>query len=202
MSFSLIKGKLAAGYPARLPASEEAADTRARPHGGHAGDRRGAIPQLEVDRGRCGGARLWGARHRRGGARGGGGRPFQNAYREVAAALAAGERFPAPSAAKLVARRSSIGGVGNLALDLIRGTLAPGPRVAVHRAGTRPHPAQAHRAIGPARPSDRLPVPHDRRPPQAPPQDSRAPQHAGRADSGGHGRARALRARGSAVSRL
>jgi hypothetical protein len=120
MSFSLIKGKLAAGYPARLPASEEAADTRARPHGGHAGDRRGAIPQ----------------------------------HREVAAALAAGERFPAPSAAKLVARRSSIGGVGNLALDLIRGTLAPGPRVAVHRAGTRPHPAQAHRAIGPARPSD------------------------------------------------
>jgi argininosuccinate lyase len=44
------------------------------------------------------------------------GRPFRLAYREVAAALEAGERFPAPGKAALVARRRSTGGLGNLGL--------------------------------------------------------------------------------------
>ena len=48
------------------------------------------------------------------------GLPFRTAYRQVAAALEAGERFPAPSPAKLIARRSSTGGVGNLGLNLGR----------------------------------------------------------------------------------
>src|SRR5690242_2724608 len=48
------------------------------------------------------------------------GRPFRTAYREVAAALRAGEEFPAPSSAAMVARRSSTGGLGNLGLGLVR----------------------------------------------------------------------------------
>jgi hypothetical protein len=43
-----------------------------------------------------------------------------------AAALQAGERFPAPAHAKIVARRSSTGGVGNLGLDLVRARLRRG----------------------------------------------------------------------------
>ena len=85
-----------------------------------------AVPRLEVDRARCGVALAGGAlatdevmrRVERG-------LPFRAAYREVAAALDAGERFPAPSAAKLIARRSSTGGVGNLGLES-----DPGPRPA------------------------------------------------------------------------
>jgi argininosuccinate lyase len=42
--------------------------------------------------------------------------PFRRAYREVAAALKRGERFPAPAASRLIARRSSEGGIGNLGL--------------------------------------------------------------------------------------
>ncbi|HET8625188.1 MAG TPA: lyase family protein [Gemmatimonadales bacterium] len=44
------------------------------------------------------------------------GRAFRRAYREVAAALEAGERFPAPSKSALLARRRSTGGLGNLGL--------------------------------------------------------------------------------------
>lgn len=43
--------------------------------------------------------------------------PFRRAYREVAAALRRGERFPAPSPARLIARRNSTGGIGRLGLD-------------------------------------------------------------------------------------
>ncbi len=48
------------------------------------------------------------------------GTPFRRAYRDVAAAHKAGERFPAPSAQDLLRRRGSTGGVGNLALDPLR----------------------------------------------------------------------------------
>ncbi|MBA3497419.1 MAG: hypothetical protein H0T86_09960, partial [Gemmatimonadales bacterium] len=48
------------------------------------------------------------------------------AYREVAAAIAAGERFEAPTPGRIVARRSSTGGVGNLGLDLVRARLRRG----------------------------------------------------------------------------
>jgi argininosuccinate lyase len=42
--------------------------------------------------------------------------PFRRAYREVAAAIKAGETFPEPASSALIARRSSTGGVGNLDL--------------------------------------------------------------------------------------
>jgi argininosuccinate lyase len=71
------------------------------------------VPRLGVDRARAaaaldGGALATDEVMRRVEA----GRPFRDAYREVKAALAAGERFPAPTPAQLVARRRSTGGVG------------------------------------------------------------------------------------------
>jgi argininosuccinate lyase len=48
--------------------------------------------------------------------RAGRGVPFRQAYREVAAALARGADLPAPSAAEIVARRRSTGGLGRLDL--------------------------------------------------------------------------------------
>jgi hypothetical protein len=54
------------------------------------------------------------------------GLPFRTAYPEVAAALEEGERFPAPSPAKLISRRSSTGGVGNLGLNLSRARVRRG----------------------------------------------------------------------------
>jgi argininosuccinate lyase len=77
----------------------------------------GAVPRLGVDRER-------GAAALDGGAlatdevmrRVEQGVPFRLAYREVKGALARGERFPAPSPARLVARRGSTGGLGNLGL--------------------------------------------------------------------------------------
>jgi hypothetical protein len=54
------------------------------------------------------------------------GLPFRTAYRQVAAALEAGERFPTPSPAKLIARRSSTGGVGNLGLHRVRARVRRG----------------------------------------------------------------------------
>ena len=80
-----------------------------------------AIPQLGVDRARCtaalaGGVLATDEVMRRVEA----GLPFRTAYREVAAALEAGERFPAPPPARIVARRGSTGGVGNLGLGLAR----------------------------------------------------------------------------------
>ncbi len=44
------------------------------------------------------------------------GTPFRAAYRQVAAALERGERFPGPSAGMLLARRRSTGGIGRLGL--------------------------------------------------------------------------------------
>lgn len=84
----------------------------------------GAVPRLEVDRARSAAALGGGALATDElMSRVEGGRPFRTAYREVAAALAAGERFPAPSAARIVARRSSTGGLGNLGLGLARARL-------------------------------------------------------------------------------
>jgi argininosuccinate lyase len=44
--------------------------------------------------------------------------PFRRAYRAVAAELQDGARFPAPAPARLIARRNSVGGLGNLGLAL------------------------------------------------------------------------------------
>lgn len=48
------------------------------------------------------------------------GMPFRRAYREVAAALARGEAFPAPSAREVQQARSSRGGMGNIDLPALR----------------------------------------------------------------------------------
>jgi argininosuccinate lyase len=79
-----------------------------------------AIPQIEVNRDRGlealgGGALATDEVMRRVEA----GVPFRVAYREVAAALRRGERFPTPSASRLLARRRSTGGVGRLELRTV-----------------------------------------------------------------------------------
>jgi argininosuccinate lyase len=76
-----------------------------------------AIPALEVDAGRgaaalAGGAVATDEVMRRVEI----GTPFREAYREVASALKAGETFAAPSAARLLQRRRSTGGLGRLGL--------------------------------------------------------------------------------------
>jgi argininosuccinate lyase len=83
-----------------------------------------AVPRLGVDRERgvaalAGGALATDEVMRRVEA----GRPFRRAYREVAAALAAGERFMAPTPAQVVARRRSTGSLGNLGLPAPAGRL-------------------------------------------------------------------------------
>ena len=76
-----------------------------------------AIPRLDVDRKR-GTAALQGAALATDEVmrRVEGGRPFRVAYREVAAALKTGERFPAPGRTAVVARRRGSGNLGNLGL--------------------------------------------------------------------------------------
>jgi hypothetical protein len=54
------------------------------------------------------------------------GLPFRTASCEVAAALRSGERFPAPSPVKIVPRRSSTGGLGDLGLGLVRARIRRG----------------------------------------------------------------------------
>jgi argininosuccinate lyase len=76
-----------------------------------------AIPQLEVNRAGglaalSGGALATDEVMRRVES----GVPFRRAYREVAAALKRGERFPAPAPARLLARRRSAGSLGKLGL--------------------------------------------------------------------------------------
>ena len=83
-----------------------------------------AVPRLGVDRARCaaalgGGALATDEVMRRVEE----GRAFRDAYREVAAALDRGEAFAAPSSARLVARRRSTGGLGNLGLADARARL-------------------------------------------------------------------------------
>ena len=76
-----------------------------------------ALPKVGVDRTRCeaslaGGALATDEVMRRVEA----GRPFRTAYHEVSAALKKGERFAPPPARQVIARRGSIGGLGNLGL--------------------------------------------------------------------------------------
>jgi argininosuccinate lyase len=83
-----------------------------------------AVPRLGVDRARAAAALDAGALAtdevmRRVEA----GRPFRLAYREVKEALGRGEQFTASTAASLVARRRSTGGIGNLGLAEARARL-------------------------------------------------------------------------------
>jgi argininosuccinate lyase len=80
-----------------------------------------AVPRLTVDRSRAraalsGDALVTDEVMRRVEA----GEPFRQAYRAVAAEVKAGARFPVPSAAELLGRRRSTGGLGNPGLDVLR----------------------------------------------------------------------------------
>jgi argininosuccinate lyase len=119
-----IKGKLAGGYQRDFQLLKEPLMRGLDRTGAMLAIVAHAVPRLAVDRARAaaaleGGALATDEVMRRVEA----GRPFRIAYREVAAALAAGERFEAPTPAKIVARRSSTGGVGNLGLELVRDRL-------------------------------------------------------------------------------
>jgi argininosuccinate lyase len=83
-----------------------------------------ALPRLGVDRARCaaaleGGALATDEVMRRVEA----GRAFRNAYREVAAELDRGVTFPGPDSRRIINRRRSTGGVGNLGLGAARARL-------------------------------------------------------------------------------
>ena len=87
------------------------------------------------------------------------GRPFRAAYREVAAALQAGERFAAPSRPSSSPGARSTGGLGNLGLGLVRGRLrrARAWQARERRRFERAMRTLAGRAAAPrVRPSDRL----------------------------------------------
>jgi argininosuccinate lyase len=80
-----------------------------------------ALPKLGVDSKRChaalaGGAMATDEVMRRVEA----GRPFRTAYREVASALKDGESFDPPPPARIISRRSSTGGLGNLGLPELK----------------------------------------------------------------------------------
>ena len=80
-----------------------------------------ALPKLEVDRQRsesalAGGALATDEVMRRVEE----GRPFRNAYHEVAAALKQGKSFEAPTTGQIISRRKSTGGLGNLGLPALR----------------------------------------------------------------------------------
>jgi argininosuccinate lyase len=127
VSLLQIKGKLAGGYQRDFQLLKEPLMRGLERTAAMLAIVAHAVPLLEVDRARCGAALAGGAlstdevmrRVEQG-------LPFRTAYREVAAALEAGERFPAPSPAKLIARRSSTGGVGNLGLNLSRARVRRG----------------------------------------------------------------------------
>ena len=89
------------------------------------------------------------------------GRPFRLAYREVATALEAGERFPAPGKAALLARRRSTGGLGNLGLLGVGGA-AP-RRATLGRAAADPVRSRDAGAGGPPPESARPPMTADRK---------------------------------------
>lgn len=124
-----------------------------------------ALPKLGVDPKRCDAALAGGALAtdevmRRVEA----GRPFRKAYHEVAAALKDGESFAPPAPARIISRRSSTGGLGNLGLPelkkRIRGSLAwnARERKRFDRAMTK----LAGGAIRPPPPASRVPGPSAR----------------------------------------
>lgn len=116
-----IKAKLAGGYQRDYQLLKEPLMRGLERTGAMLALLAHALPQLGVDRARCGAALAGGAlatdevmRRVEGGL------PFRTAYREVAAAIKAGETFPPPSPAEIAARRSSTGNLGNLGLPAVR----------------------------------------------------------------------------------
>ena len=119
-----IKAKLGGGYHRDFQLLKEPLMRGLERTGGMLAVMAAAVPRLGVDRARCaaalgGGALATDEVMRRVEE----GRAFRDAYREVSAALDRGETFAAPSPGRLVARRRSTGGLGNLGLADARARL-------------------------------------------------------------------------------
>jgi argininosuccinate lyase len=113
-----IRAKLSGGYHRDFQLLKEPLMRGLDRIAGMLGAAAHAVPRLGVDRERCaaaleGGALATDEVMRRVET----GRPFRLAYREVAAALKQGERFEPPSPARIIARRGSTGGLGDLGLS-------------------------------------------------------------------------------------
>jgi argininosuccinate lyase len=116
-----IKGRLTSGYHRDFQLLKEPLMRGLERTGAMLDALSAAIPRLEVDRARCaaaldGGALATDEVMRRVEA----GRPFRVAYREVKEALASGQTFPSPNARRILARRRSTGGLGDLGLAAAR----------------------------------------------------------------------------------
>jgi len=149
-----IKGKLAGGYHRDFQLLKEPLMRGLDRTAAMLGMMAYAVPRLEVDRERCSAALAGGAlatdevmRRVEGG------QPFRLAYREVAAALAGGEQFAAPSATRLIARRTSVGGLGDLGLSLARARVRRARSWAARE--RRRFDAAMSRLAGPKRPRPR-----------------------------------------------
>jgi len=119
-----IKGKLSGGYHRDFQLLKEPLMRGVDRTGAMLQVIAGAVPRLGVDRRRCteslaGGTLATDEVMRRVEA----GRPFRLAYREVAAAMARGESFAAPSWSRIISRRKTTGGLGNLGLAEARARL-------------------------------------------------------------------------------
>ncbi|MGH3994514.1 MAG: lyase family protein, partial [Pseudonocardiaceae bacterium] len=119
-----IKAKLPGGYHRDFQLLKEPLMRGLDRTGAMLGALAAAVPRLGVDRERCAAALAGGALAtdevmRRVEA----GQAFRIAYREVAAALDRGESFEPPSRSRLVARRRSTGGLGDLGLTPARARL-------------------------------------------------------------------------------
>jgi argininosuccinate lyase len=165
-----IKGKLAGGYHRDFQLLKEPLMRGLERTGAMLAVMAQSIPRLGVDRARCAAALEGGAlatdevmrRVEEG-------LPFRTAYRQVAAALKAGDTFPSPSHAKIIARRTSTGGLGSLGLDKVRARLR---RARVWQSRERNRFDRAVRKLAgralPARPTDRPPDRPSARPPVRP----------------------------------
>ena len=116
-----IKGKLSGGYHRDFQLLKEPLMRGLDRTGAMLEAVTHALPKLGVDSKRChaalgGGAMATDEVMRRVEA----GRPFRTAYREVAAALKDGESFDSPPPARIISRRSSTGGLGNLRLPDVK----------------------------------------------------------------------------------
>jgi argininosuccinate lyase len=117
LSVLQIKAKLSGGYHRDFQLLKEPLMRGVERTGAMLGAVGGAIPRIVVDAPRCraaleGGALATDEVMRRVES----GRPFRSAYREVAAELQQGVRYPALQAHTVISRRGSTGGLGNLGL--------------------------------------------------------------------------------------
>ena len=117
LSVLQIKAKLSGGYHRDFQLLKEPLMRGVERTGAMLGAVGGAIPRIVVNAPRCraaleGGALATDEVMRRVES----GRPFRSAYREVAAELQKGIRYPAPPAHSVISRRGSTGGLGNLGL--------------------------------------------------------------------------------------